>query len=53
MDCEGKEIEVYMDDIVVHSKSIVEHDQLLKKLFEKLSEYKMRVNLEEIQFREK
>ena len=39
-----KEIEVYVDDIIAKSKEGENHVQILKKLFERLRKYKLRLN---------
>ncbi|RDX78073.1 hypothetical protein CR513_41702, partial [Mucuna pruriens] len=39
-----KEIEVYMDDMIVKSKSPEQHVDDLRKLFERLRKYKLRLN---------
>nr|XP_034900655.1 LOW QUALITY PROTEIN: uncharacterized protein LOC118038417 [Populus alba] len=39
-----KEIEVYVDDVVAKSKEGENHVQVLKKLFERLRKYKLRLN---------
>lgn len=48
----GNGVEVYMDDIVVQAEMAYEHERLVKEVFGRLSRYKMRVNLEKMQFRE-
>jgi len=40
-----KEIEVYVDDIIAKSREGENHVQILKKLFERLKKYKLRLNL--------
>jgi hypothetical protein len=39
-----KEIEVYMDDMIAKSREGENHVQILKKLFERLRKYKLRLN---------
>jgi len=39
-----KEIEVYVDDTIAKSREGENHVQILKKLFEKLRKYKLRLN---------
>jgi hypothetical protein len=39
-----KEIEVYVDDMIAKSKEGENHVQILKKLFERLRKYKLRLN---------
>lgn len=37
-DLRGKEVEIYMDDIVMYSKNLREHDELVRKVLGKLRE---------------
>jgi hypothetical protein len=39
-----KEIEVYMDDMIAKCREGENHVQILKKLFERLRKYKLRLN---------
>src|SRR4030042_883537 len=39
-----KEIEVYVDDMIAKSREGENHVQILKKLFERLRKYKLRLN---------
>jgi uncharacterized membrane protein len=39
-----KEIEVYVDDMIAKSRERENHVQILKKLFERLRKYKLRLN---------
>ena len=39
-----KDIEVYVDDMIAKSREGENHVQILKKLFEKLRKYKLRLN---------
>jgi hypothetical protein len=39
-----KEIEVYVDDMIVESREGENHVQILKELFERLWQYKLRLN---------
>jgi len=39
-----KEIEVYVDDMITKSREGENHVQILKKLFERLRKYKLRLN---------
>jgi hypothetical protein len=43
-DLRGKEVEIYMDDIVMYSKNLREHDELVRKVLGKLREKNMKVN---------
>jgi len=43
-DMRHKEIEVYVDDMIAKSESEEEHIVNLKKLFERLRKYKLRLN---------
>ena len=45
----GREIEVYMDDIIIHLKEIKEHHSLLKEVMRKLEANKIRVNPKKLQ----
>lgn len=49
----GQGVEVYMDDIVIHARTIKEHDRILKWVFNRLKENKMRINKTKLQFRER
>lgn len=40
----GKGVEVYLDDVVIHAKTIEEHDELVEKVVRKLKENNMRIN---------
>lgn len=46
----GKGVEIYLDDIVIHSSSIEEHDRLVRNVFMRLKENNLKVNLKKIQF---
>ena len=46
----GNGIEIYMDDIVIHVKTKRKHDELLIECIKQLSQNKMRVNINKIQF---
>ena len=41
---------VYLDDIVVYSQTLSEHEMNLKKVFQQLREHKLYVNLEKREF---
>ena len=41
-----KGVVIYLDDILVYSKSIEEHQRLLKEVFSLLNEYKLYVKAE-------
>jgi len=45
-----KEIEVYVDDMITKSKSEEEHLVNLRKLFERLRKFKLRLNLAKCTF---
>ena len=47
----GKNVEVYIDDIVVNSKLVFEHVGDLTNIFEILREYKLRLNASKCSFR--
>ena len=47
----GKNVEVYIDDIVVNSKLVFEHVGDLTNIFEILREYKLRLNAFKCSFR--
>lgn len=49
-DMYGKGVEVYMDDIVIHSKNKERHYELVKEVVRRLSENKMRINPDKLQF---
>ncbi|KAI5168291.1 hypothetical protein PAEPH01_0004 [Pancytospora epiphaga] len=49
----GKGVKVYMDDIIVHGKTIEEYDWRLIEVMEKSNKYKMRMNSAKLQFRMK
>ena len=46
----GKNIEIYIDDIVVKSKMISEHVGDLRAIFEILRKYKLRLNASKCSF---
>ena len=46
-----KEMEDYMDDIVVKSKTLARHFQVLEQVFEKCRKYKLRMNPVKCAFR--
>lgn len=48
----GKGVEVYMDDIVVHSKEKGDHDILLIEVIRRLKKNNMKLNPSKIQFAE-
>jgi Iap family predicted aminopeptidase len=39
-----KEIEVYMDDMIAKSKNEEDHVQVLRKLFDRLRKYQLKLN---------
>ena len=45
-----KEVEVYLDDMIVKSKTIEEHAANLQKFFERIRDYKLRLNLQKCTF---
>jgi len=47
----GRNIEVYMDDMLVKSKEVESHLDDLKETFETLRRYQMRLNLAKCAFR--
>lgn len=49
-DLRGKGVEAYMDDIVVHARSMERHDELLEEVLKRLSENNLRVNIDKVQF---
>ena len=49
----GNGIEVYMDDIIIHSKDEESHNKLLEKLMHKLEIHNLRVNMKKLQFKQK
>lgn len=46
----GRGVEIYLDDIVIHAKTREEHDKLVLKIIDKLLYYKLRINMNKIQF---
>ena len=46
----GKNIEVYIDDMVVNSKVVAEHLEDLGTIFEILRKYKLRLNASKCSF---
>lgn len=40
---------IYMDDIVIHVKRRLDHDDLLDEVFKKLKESNMKVNVKKLQ----
>ena len=49
----GKGVEVYMDDIIVHAKGIIEHNRLLEEVLKQLKNNNMRINKDKIQLGKK
>ncbi|KAF9760691.1 Retrovirus-related Pol polyprotein from transposon [Nosema granulosis] len=49
-DMKGKDVEIYMDDIVVYSRSIREHTIFLREVLKRLRENNIRLNVTKIQF---
>lgn len=49
-DLRDKGVDVYMDDIVVYGKSIIEHDNLVIEALKRLRENNVRINLAKVQF---
>ncbi|KAI5164039.1 hypothetical protein NEAUS03_2416, partial [Nematocida ausubeli] len=45
----GNGVEVFVDDIIIHSKTYKEHRELVEKVIERLRKKKMRVNLKKMQ----
>lgn len=50
-DLKGKGVEIYMDDIVVHANEGKEHDKLVKEVFKRLEDSKMKINQDKIQWK--
>jgi hypothetical protein len=48
----GRGVEVYMDDVVIHSKEDKEHDILLEKVLERFKRYGLRINQGKIQYKQ-
>lgn len=48
-DLSGKGVEVYLDDIVVHSKTQEEHDKLVEEVFSRLEKNNLYVNIKKLQ----
>jgi hypothetical protein len=46
-------VEVYIDDIVIHSKNEHEHDRLINEVFIRLEQNNMKINQEKIQWKAK
>jgi Reverse transcriptase (RNA-dependent DNA polymerase) len=46
----GKGIEIYLDDIIIHANNIENHDYLVRKVFERLKENNLKVNMKKVQF---
>ncbi|OQS53370.1 pol [Ecytonucleospora hepatopenaei] len=47
----GNGVQVYIDDIIIHAKEEKDHDNLVKKVCEKLELNKIRLNVEKVQFK--
>lgn len=47
----GETLEVYMDDMIVKSSEYELHDPHLNRIFQRVWQYNMRLNLEECTFR--
>ena len=45
-----KEVEVYMDDMIIKSKEKEGHYTALKKFFHRIREYRLRLNLQKCTF---
>lgn len=52
-DLKNKGFEVYMDDIIIHTKTHQEHNALLTEVLKRLKVNKMRINKEKIQLNKK
>lgn len=48
-DLRGNGVEIYMDDIIIHTKSINRHERLVKEVFRRLKENNLRVNKKKLQ----
>ena len=47
----GNGVEVYMDDIVIHSRRVTDHDILVKKVLDRLNKNNLILNKKKIQYR--
>lgn len=46
----GRNVFVYMDDIIIHSKTIMEHRQTIETVLKKLIEHNLKLNIEKSKF---
>jgi hypothetical protein len=46
----GKDVEMYLDDILVHAKTKGEHGTLMEKVFMRLERNNTKINKKKIQF---
>jgi RNase H-like domain found in reverse transcriptase/Reverse transcriptase (RNA-dependent DNA polymerase) len=46
----GSGVQAYLDDIIIYAKTIEEHDELVKWVFEKLKKHNLKVNVKKVQF---
>lgn len=49
-DLKGKGVDIYMDDIVVYSKTVEGHDELIREVLTRLRNNNMRLNPSKVQF---
>ena len=47
-DCPG--VEIYLDDVLVHAKTRQEHDENLERVFQRIRQYNLGVNLDKCSF---
>lgn len=46
----GKNVFVYMDDIIIHSETVLEHKQIIETVLKKLIENNLKLNIEKSEF---
>jgi Reverse transcriptase (RNA-dependent DNA polymerase) len=51
-DLRGRGVEVYLDDIIIHSRDHKNHDSLLEEILKRFKENKMRINPKKIQYKQ-